>query len=147
MWQRIQTFFLGMVALAMAGSTYWPLYQISAEGNTYVLYAFEVRTQVADFNYVGIFSWLSVILAALNIFLYKRRKLQLQLCGINFLMIAATFLLVIYQVKEYFEFLGQERGVYSTGMWMVVMAMLSNFFARWFIRRDQRKIEDANRLR
>lgn len=117
-------------------------------GQQYELRAFslELGGNFLQITYIGVGNLLSMGLAWVALGLYKRRPWQLQLCSANFLAIGVTFLLIVYYVQQ-FPALPSPEGRYDMGAWTIVAAMAFNLLARYFIRKDERLVKAADKLR
>ena len=122
-----------------------PLYVSDVSGGVHhVLHACFIDTEcVAPKVYVWMCSALSAAVSLVALGFYKRRLVQLRLCGVIFLLITATFLLIVYYVRLYEPNL---RVQYDVGTYAVVAGMVCNWLARFFIRRDEQLVQNSNRL-
>ena len=144
MWQRIQTLFLALVASSMVASLFLPLFEIEA---FHQIHAFSIQLGTyKKIVYLGVGPVLVAVVSVVALFLYRNRPLQLRLCSLNFLLIGASFMWIIYQVDQYLEMLGGPEGRYSTGAYAIIVGMLMNLLARYFIQRDERLVRNADRL-
>ncbi len=93
--------------------------------------------------YIWVCSALSTVVSLLALGFYTRRRVQLRLCGVIFLLVTATFLLIVYYVRLKVPNVSVQ---YDLGTYAVVAGMVCNWLARLFIRRDEERVQNANRL-
>ena len=94
--QRIQTLYLLVVAALVAVTLFVPLAWFGVGGERYDLYAFALRS--ADGTavlrapvYTGIALAAACALPLVTIFLFRRRMLQVRLCVVEMVLLAAYF--------------------------------------------------------
>lgn len=80
-------------------------------------------------------------LAFINIFLYKKRKLQLRLCVLGILLEALLIFLYYREVGTF------TQGTYSLTALLHSVIVISFFLAARGISRDEKMIKDSDRLR
>jgi hypothetical protein len=156
MWQRIQTVFLVIVAVAMAITIFFPIWVFQAgTENAHLLYPMHytvkqngvASTQYFPYSLTAIFAIASATLAIISIGKYKDRLLQRKLGALNSLFMAATVGCSFYfanQLMHSHEVAGQQ---YSLGLYLPVVAVIANFLANRFIMRDEKLVRDSDRLR
>lgn len=158
MLQRIQTIFLALVMVGMGVFLSFPIwFKIATTGNEHAnLTAMKLTHQLNDVQsnirptyYLLILALLVAGVAAYTIFQYKNRVLQSALCAVNSILMTIIIGLVVYftyySTAKLFD--PTLPGEYDMGFYGLVAAMLSNVFANRFIRRDEKVVHNANRLR
>ena len=150
MWQRIQTVFLGVTILALIISLIMPVWQGQSEGAAVVLTPFYLL-QNGQYLYIPYSLTAVLIVAGLTISIieirrYDNRILQMKLGVLNTLILAGSMICVAVftmQLAEQFP-TGSRNG---TGMYLIFVAVLCNWLAVRFIRKDERLVKDSDRLR
>ena len=143
LWQRIQSLFLLLAVTSLVTGSFLPFY---AEENK-ILWPFFIEDASQankEWMFLGIGYILSAMACVVTFFLYKCRKDQLRGCAVCVLLIAVTFLGGVYYVNLYF---GEEGRNYTFGAYALVAALLFTWLARTFIRKDEKRVRDAHRLR
>jgi len=157
--QRIQSVFLLIMALIMLTMLFLPIW---VKGNPdteelVVLNSFNlthsqglVKEVVAQKStiYISILVSLSAGLSIFSIFQYKNRLNQIKLGALN-----SIFGMAIVLTSLYFTSKGQAlldpqlAGEYKIGFFIPVMALVFNTLANRFIKRDEKLVQDSNRMR
>lgn len=152
MWQRIQTVFLIVVILSLAGAILFPLW-ISQQGDvSYKLYALHYMTNTAGtkthqyvpYAITAILFVASITVAFIQIGKFKDRVTQIKLGSLNSLLLVAGYGAAVYFGSDLADELG---GTYGFGIWLPALAVFNNWLALRFIRRDENVVRDSNRLR
>ena len=167
MLQRVQTIFMTIAAIAMILMLFFPIWEKSdtkfeAEKREYAIMdafqlTYEQHTPASDeVELLGTKDtfWISVgaIAAALvmlfSITRYKTRMTQVKLNALFSLITALTLVgtyLYISKANQLFE--PQIQGTFLIGFYLPVAAMLNNFLANRFIRKDEALVRSADRIR
>lgn len=149
MWQRIQTLFLALVIIFLLVSVVKPIWIYMSGTSTNVLTAFYFLSD-STYNYfpytfTAVLAIAAITVAFIEIGKFKNRVLQLKLGALNSLLMAGTVILSVYfsneLMKEY------EGGQYGLGLYLPAAAVVCNFLANVFIRKDERLVRDSERLR
>lgn len=151
MLQRVQTIYLLGVIICMAAVFFLPVLNIditNAVSENYYLFG-----NIDSFNFIPV--WLQhtllisvidiIVLTCITIFCYKKRKLQIKLCYLN-----SIFILLFYGTIIYFRFvINQNQGVIhlQTGAVLPLVALIFNYLALRFIKKDEALIRSMDRLR
>lgn len=149
MWQRIQTVFLIITIASLLIALVQPIWQVQSGDATLTLTPFYL---LHDNSYVYMPYSLTAILAVAGITLaiitirrYDNRLLQIKLGALNSMVLAGfMFSAVIFTSKLSEQYQG------SVGMvWLILagVAVISNWLAIRFIRRDERIVKESDRLR
>lgn len=155
--QRIQTLFLGALAIAMIGFLFFNIWQkTDVETTTKVtLNCLEMRMikngtviQKMDTYVLAILAIVAFALAVVSILSFKNRMRQLQIGLIISIVIAGLFGGIVYFAFEGDKWLpNAEKGSYGPGLLIPAFAFLMNSLANRFIRRDETIVRESNRMR
>ena len=150
MWQRIQTVFLGITIVTLIISLILPVWQGQAEDTTVVLTPFYLL-QKGQYTYwpyslTAMLVVAGITLALIEIRRYDNRILQMKLGALNTLILAGAMVCVaVYTMQLAKQYpTGSQNGM---GMYLIFAAVLCNWLAVRFIRRDERLVRDSDRLR
>ena len=167
MLQRIQTVFMTIAALSMVLILFFPIWeksdqQFDQEVRDYaIMNSFELRyeernTTTQEANLLGTQSTIllsvGAISAALVMFFsimqYKNRMTQVKLNALFSLLTAATFVgMYVYISRANALFDKNVFGTFLVGFYLPIVAMLNNFMANRFIRKDEALVRSADRIR
>lgn len=155
--QRIQSIFLAISAIAMFAMLFLPLWQkYNPETEQRALLTAielsytegdEVKQHVYTF-YIAIMAFVSSIISVGSLFSYHNRMKQMKLNMINSLVMAITIGLTIYflfEGEKMFEV--SKQGQWGYGFFCVPVALFCNSIANRFIRKDEKLVRSADRLR
>lgn len=146
MWQRPQTIFLVLNVAALLITLVKPIWALNSDevltpfylkrGDSYIYmpYALTAALAVA-----------SITLAVMIIRRYAKRMLQLKLGALNSVMLAGFMVCAVWFTNRL-----AEGGRGQVSVWWVILAavaVLSNWLAMRFIRRDERLVRDSERIR
>lgn len=128
--QRIQSIFFLLSALASLFIVFTaPV--LSNEDGLYYLYN--------DFPYLRLLLFVSAFISIYAIFQYKNRSKQRLLSSLSRLMITFFYLIVLLVYREKFNF--------ESGLFLCIIPFLLLFLASFFIKKDEKLIKDADRIR
>lgn len=128
--QRIQSIFFLLSALASLLIIFiTPV--LSNEDGLYYLYN--------DFPYLRLLLFVSAFISIYAIFQYKNRSKQRLLSSLSRLMITFFYLVVLLVYREKFNF--------ESGLFLCIIPFLLLFLASFFIKKDEKLIKDADRIR
>ena len=152
MWQRIQTVFLAIVIIALLASLVLPIWSIEVNGKTSVLTSFYYLNdgiyQYNPYSLTAIAAIAAATLAFTEITKFKNRLTQIKLGALNSLFLVGVLGSSFYFSNQLMKGLAQgATGQYGLGMWLPFVAVVCNLLANRFIRRDERLVQDSNRLR
>ena len=131
----------------MGTSLFVPWYEGHAGASRLYAFSAKVGTAAPQTVYLGWACVLSAVLSLVVLAMYKQRRRQMQFCAVNFLVMAGSFLWAVYYEKTLFVSSTGVEGSYTLGAYAVVAAMVCNWIARFFIRKDERLVQDSDRLR
>ena len=167
--QRIQTIFLFLIVVAMGVALLNPIWEKAGKPFPEIasLTAIQYTEQqvpapqagvppskapvsmVTSVWYLGLLIGLVGLAALYAIFQYRNRLTQVMLCAVNALMLTAIMGIVLYRTlyvgKEYGN--PAEQGDFQLGFYAIIAALLFNALANRFIRRDEKLVRGADRLR
>ena len=130
MLQRIQSLFFFFSAICSVTIVYaFPVLQ--DESTSYLL-----KEHFAD---ARLFVFLSVVLSVFAIFQFKNRKRQQLIAYVARLMITIAFLLIV--------FLHREDEAVGLGMILLIVPFTSLIVANLFIKKDEKLVKSADRIR
>src|SRR5687767_2648963 len=150
MWQRIQTVFLAITIIALIISLIMPVWQGQSEDGAVVLTPFYLlqKEQYVYWPYslTAVLVVAGITLALIEIRRYDNRILQIKLGALNTLILAGAMVCVaVYTMQLAKQYpTGSQNGM---GMYLIFAAVLCNWLAVRFIRRDERLVKDSDRLR
>ena len=134
MLQRVQSLFFFFSAICSVTIVYaFPVLQ--DESTSYLL-----KEHFAD---ARLFVFLSVALSVFAIFQFKNRKRQQLIAYVARLMITIAFLLVVFLHKEE----GVEERAFGIGLFLFFIPYLALFLAGYFVKKDEKLVKSADRIR
>ncbi len=160
--QRIQTVFLFLVGVIMIATLFLPLWsKLDTSAQEVVnLNAFELvyssygesgtETVMAtsDTYIVSILAILSAAVAFFSIFQFKNRLTQIKLGALNSLVMGGCLGMTYYYSTKGDQLLSPETiGDFQMGFYVIAAALFFNSLANRFIRKDDRLVKSADRIR
>jgi hypothetical protein len=161
MLQRVQSVFLLVLGVCMLLSLIFPSWQkagtevgelasLNAISLEYVKNGKEV-VKTHTF-YIDILAIGSALIAFYSISQFKNRLLQIKLGALNSLLMAGVLGLILYFSRQGEDLLPQTNQMagfenYGMGFFLVIIAMICNILANRFIRRDEKLVRSADRMR
>ena len=151
MLQRIQTVFLVLVALFMLLTLFFPLWTTDgSQGYDLTLTAWKFTNGEEEITFpyflVAALAIASLVVTIIEISKYNNRLLQMKLGALNSLLMAGTLGLSVYfyrdLVKE-FNIMGE----FGISLWFPAIAMIFNVLANRYIRKDEKLVRSADRIR
>lgn len=101
-----------------------------------------------DTFWVGVLAILASGIAIFSIFQYRKRLLQMKLGAVNSLVMGGCLLLAYYYSTKGDMMLNPSTvGNYQLGFYIIAMAVACNSLANRFIRRDEKLVRSADRIR
>lgn len=159
MLQRIQTLYLLLAIIAIALTFVFDLCQYSVGDRSFVMDLYSIvelpSKEVVAKPAFGIWNVLLLTLVELlliaTVMLYKRRKLQLRLIHLNYLLLAGTIVLLFFGMENSVQRLPVEGGEatigYGFGWLMPAVAVAFSFLAARGIKKDEELVRSVDRLR
>lgn len=154
--QRIQSIFLALVIILGVVFSFVPILTLTQGDSTFIMGAYktinvELGISVAKNMGIGVLQGLVIIISALVIFLYKNRGLQMKLGKLNILLIAfqiAAMVMYSDSVKNNINTSPDEIvTVINFGAILPLISLILTYLAIHFIRKDDKLIRSADRLR
>ncbi|MEM6644307.1 MAG: DUF4293 domain-containing protein [Bacteroidota bacterium] len=167
MLQRIQTIFMFLAVVAMGLVLVFPIWEKSdqnfdAKSREYaIMNAFELRYEQRNAENeveeilatestlpISIGAGLSALVMLISITQFKNRMTQVKLNALFSLLAAATFVgIYLYISKANALFDPSVFGIFLVGFYLPIFAMLNNFIANRFIRKDEKLVRSMDRIR
>ena len=154
MWQRIQTVFLALAIISLIAAIFLPIWVFQdASGKSHQLYALHYTiiengartTTYFPYSITAILLIAAATLAFMEIRKFKDRITQIKLGALNSLFIAIAMCAGVYfgttMIKTF------QGGKYGLGLWLPAVAVVCNWAAIRFIKRDEKMVRDSDRLR
>lgn len=146
--QRIQSIFLLLTSILMAATAFCPLVEF-VNGDSSLSITFHSYGIGTDFPTWGVFTFaiLSALLAFINIFLYKKRKLQIKISYITALSIVLYYITSMVYINS---FLGKIDAAYTFlqfGIILPVIALIFDLLAISRIKKDEKLVKSLDRIR
>ncbi|SKC76877.1 DUF4293 domain-containing protein [Ohtaekwangia koreensis] len=154
MWQRIQTVFLAIAIVSLVAAIFLPIWVFQdPSGKSHELYALHYsiiengarNTTYFPYSITAILLIAAATLAFLEIRKFKDRITQIKMGALNSLIIAIAMCAAVYfgttMIKTF------QGGKYGFGLWLPAIAVVCNWVAIRFIKRDEKLVRDSDRLR
>lgn len=153
--QRIQSILLLITAISMGVFLATNSYIKTITPTEYVAvnpyHVFHVKDGLAlvdkPIYYVVVMSVMALGLSIFTIFQYKNRIRQMLMVALNSLLIGVALALTVYHIQTDAIKLGNSEGGYGIGMWAAFIGLASNWLANRFIKKDEKLVKDADRMR
>ena len=158
MLQRIQTVYLLLSTIVLTLTIWMPFASFDKNGLVSTFTIFGLSTNQQDLN-----SWfpyyivigLSVALSLFAITQFKKRKRQLNIGKINYLLLLATIVMLFLDSdnigQKLADNIGQKLAIekiqYGFGMYLPVVALAFTFLANRSIKKDEDLVRSVERLR
>jgi hypothetical protein len=150
MWQRVQTVFLGLTVVSLMVSLVQPIWQITEPEVTRVLTPFYYLHQGAyhymPYALTAVLGIASITVALSEIKRYDKRLVQIKLGAFNSVLLAGMMICAVWFASQLSE---QYPGnfSYGLGLYMIGVAVITNWLALRFIRKDEQLVKDSDRIR
>lgn len=157
MWQRIQTVFLVIVILSLIGAIFLPIWVMRGTGPNQELYAMHytikengstataANTSYMPYAITALLFAAAIMVAFIEITKFKDRLLQIKLGTLNSLFLAGGLGAAVYFATSFVK--SEGGGQYGLGLWLPAVAVIFNWLAMRFIRKDEKLVRDSDRLR
>jgi FtsH-binding integral membrane protein len=156
MWQRIQTVFLALVVLSTVSSVLLPVWilddpQTGIRHQLYPLHYTQVNggerhTEYFPYSIMAMLLLASATVAVLTIRRYNDRFAQIKLGMFNTVLTAGVMIAIVWFVSR----LTQNHPTgwrYGLPFYLAFVSVICNWLAIRFIRRDEKLVRDAERIR
>lgn len=154
MWQRIQTVFLAVAIISLIAAIFLPIWVFQdTSGKSHALYALHYTitengartTSYFPYSLTAILLVAAATLAFLEARKYKDRITQIKMGALNSLFIAGAMCAAVYFGSSMIRTF--QGGMYGLGLWLPAVAVICNWAAIRFIKRDEKLVRDSDRLR
>lgn len=149
--QRIQSVYLLLVALLMAATVFCPLLELAGGDKFIYIYSSLGIGQLFGVQYptwgVVFFAGLSALFALVNIFLYKKRTLQMRvgtLTSLSILFFYVTFYVYFNTYTAEYELTFSSL---QFGLTLPIIALIFNVLAILRIKKDENLVKSLDRIR
>lgn len=153
--QRIQSIFLLLAAISMTVFMFFPLWEVQgADAENLQLTAFYltelsqgVQNQTTTF-YLAILGACSIALSIFSLVSFKDRIKQIKLNAFNSIIVSVTAAVIVYWVIKTEDIIPNATARDpKIGFMMLILVIVFNRLATTFIRKDEKLVKDADRLR
>lgn len=150
--QRIQSLYLLAIAALMVTAVFTPLAYFAVGAEEYLLYAFSLKGDEASYStlYMGVVVALAAIIPFVNIFLFKKRMLQIRLCAVELVLLvgSAIFMAIYYYLggRMFSELEFSTQGLRIAIIFPVVSLVL-DYLAMRAIFHDEMLVRSLDRIR
>jgi len=143
--QRIQSLFLLVASLG-----FWSLFKLPfAESNKVASPFFE--DQLLNINDHTVLLGLTILgglLSLVTIFLFNNRKLQIRLGLLNIIFAVFIIVVAVWVIFSKAPSIDQSIDIADkTGLYMPIISLICVVFANFFINKDEKLVQSADRLR
>jgi hypothetical protein len=163
--QRVQSIFLFFIVVAMITLLFVPIWEErpaqggeNLEMNAFNLKTVEVTAPAAnsttttemskkDTFYIAILAIAAAMVAGYEIFRYDNRLMQMKIGALNSLVMVGVMVAIMVMVNKAEDINPATSGQYRLGTFLVIGALVCNLIANRFIRRDERLVRSADRIR
>lgn len=153
--QRIQSLYLLVVTALMAVTLFCPIAKFNVEGEEVILSAFGVSDTVGVLSSMPV--WMGVMLAAstllplITIFLFKRRMLQIRLCGVEVALLVGDIALMAFYIYKlyanFFENIEWSNLIIGVPVVMPIASIVLTVLALRATLRDELLVRSLDRIR
>jgi len=151
--QRIQSIFLLVMTIALLVATTVPIW---SQAGTFRLSAWQLQEvgttgellHHMPYALIGVCCWLAAIVALYELFRYDNRGLQLKLGALNNLIVLTMLFSILYLTRQKAALsLVSVSDRYHLGFFLLIIALAGNLLASHFIRKDEKLVRSADRMR
>ncbi len=159
MWQRIQSVFLGIVILSLVlGLFFYPVLSCLDKGINYRLYAMNfiikeqdpngklIMSSAFPYSITAILMVAAMTIAIMEFRRFDNRMLQVKLGTLNSLVLAGVMICdVLFSIQMFKAY--DIAWKYDLSFYLAFAAIVCNWLAVRFIRRDEKLVRDSDRIR
>jgi len=152
--QRVQSVFLLLIAACMGATAFVESWEEAANGKLVELSALKMTAmqggaEMSSRNvwYIAALALVAAAVALYSLASYRNRTLQTGLGAINALVMASVLGLIVYFSREAETVIPNHEGVFKLGTYLPMAALTFNILANRFIRRDEKLVRSADRMR
>ena len=153
--QRLQSVFLLITAMALAvflgTNTY--IKEISPTESVTVN-PYQIFHQVGTIStgkpifYIAVLAGIALAVSLIAIFMYKNRLRQMLFVSVNSIVMMLALGVSVYHIlKEARPMIAAGEETFQIGFFALIIAMVSNLLANRFIKRDDKLVRSADRMR
>ncbi|MBX2953237.1 MAG: DUF4293 domain-containing protein [Leadbetterella sp.] len=153
--QRLQSVFLLITAMALVvflGTNAYTRTLSASESVTVNAYHVLHKTGTLGTEkpvfYVAVMACISILVTIIALFQYRNRVRQILFVAFNALMMGATLAVTVYHIISDAKPIGVGgEETYEVGIFALIIAMVSNSLANYFIKKDEKLVRSADRMR
>jgi glucan phosphoethanolaminetransferase (alkaline phosphatase superfamily) len=155
MWQRVQSLLLLVSilgSLVFLGTNSYV--KMISPNEKLIVNSFQVLHQKGseiekvDIYYIAILVGLSILLTVFTIFQYKDRVKQMLFVALNSLFLGVALAITVYHIQKTAVAMNGAGGEYYFGIGGIFVALIANWLANRFIKKDEKLVKDSDsRLR
>lgn len=149
--QRIQTIYLLFASIFMGIALFAPIATFTTGSVEWTLSAFSLSTDGKSVStiWLGILMLAATILPLVNIFLFKKRQLQVRLCGIEGVLLLGVivFIVIYYFLAERFLGAAVSSQVFGWASPMPIVSVILTLLAGRAIYKDEVLVRSLDRIR
>lgn len=153
--QRVQTVFLLLTALLMGTVIFCPLFEIiDVDKFTVVFHSYNIGEMLSSkYPLWGVLpiAMLSATLPLVNIFFYKKRKLQINMALLTAVLIVIYYVATIFYLNAYLAEIDDAtvnlKLNMQFGIILPVIALIFDLLAIYRIRKDEKLVKSLDRIR
>lgn len=98
--------------------------------------------------YIAVAAFLALGLTIYTLFQHKNRIRQMLMVALNSLLIGVALATTVYHIQnDAVKLAGTDEGQYGIGIWAAFIGLASNWLANRFIKKDEKLVKDADRMR
>ena len=155
--QRIQTIFLGLIVLLGVAAFFLPIMSFTNDGATYIMNLYktvsneDLTTILTNNMGVGAMQGIVQLAALATLFLFKNRSLQIKIGKLTILLIAFQIAAIVMYSDTVKSLLGTNPEAviigFKFGAILPVFSLICAYLAVHFIKKDDKLVRSADRLR
>ncbi|NND76978.1 MAG: DUF4293 domain-containing protein [Flavobacteriales bacterium] len=157
--QRIQTVYLVLSAILLSLMFFFPIAEIKGDVQSYEFSAFgfasvaedpDALPAIIETNVVPLYVWIGILVALIifSIAQFKKRKTQLKLNRLIFLLTVGLIVFLFYEADRSVElFSSSTNPLYKAGLYFAFAALPLLFLANRGIKKDEDLIKSLERIR
>lgn len=155
--QRIQSLLLLLAAICLIIAVFMPIATITTDNAQYLFTSWSLQLNIENGDvifptyYIGVMQIILAALSFITIFFYKNRATQSKMCiaGIVINFILLILILYVYPDNLFGKLylLKDSQLVYSLWTILSIASLGLLFLANKFIKKDEKKVREADRLR
>ena len=149
--QRIQTIYLLVVAIIMTIPLYVPIAQLLIPNDaSYNFFTYGVvligENSVLQAHYWAFMNIFTIGVPLVNVFLFKKRFLQLRLCIVEIILLIGAIILMWYHINQFADKMNAEI-LYKFSLILPVICIIFTYLAIRGILKDIKLLKSFDRIR